>query len=72
MRQAVSNYIRRGIAIAFVSIYLLIAMLTASYPIYLEVFKSMSIPMSVVLSFYFGNSIVSKLKNNGENKELDD
>lgn len=68
----ISNYIRRAIAIIFTIVYLSIGLLTAQYDIYLQVFQSMSIPVGIILGAYFGNSMVSKYKNNGVNSELDD
>jgi len=65
----ISLFIRRSIAIAFTSIYLIIGLLSAQYNDFIEVFKAMSIPETIILGFYFGGNLMAKHKGTDKNED---
>jgi len=59
---------RRIIALIFTAIYLILAVISGQWAIYIEVINSMSIPLTIILGGYFGRHIVGELK---KDKKID-
>jgi hypothetical protein len=64
-----SVYIRRILALSVTLIYLIVGLLSAQYPDYIEIFKAMTIPEGIVLAFYFGNNLMAKHKGNDKSED---
>ena len=61
-----NDKIRTLLTFTITVVVLIIALLTASYPIYLEALRALSIPFGIVIAGWFG---VGAIKNNRKKDE---
>ncbi len=59
-----SRIVRRILALSLTAVVLILALGSATYPIWIEALKALTIPFSVILGGYFGTEMIKNNKKN--------